>query len=292
MALPSGCGSMRGTSTRLLAHEVRARARRRPGDDRALRAGLDELHQWQATFGSLDLQTATVSHGERLAQRGLEVGRSERPAGLVYEWVEWLDAVSTRIVPLRPPADPEAAADLTELRVLAQRRPEPGTPDAERQVELLDRVRRRAWTDRGSAMCSRSSASIGCRQSWRPLQPHSSHSWPSATRPGRSSSPRRERVWSNSDPRRASVRRQPGLAADLDMAAADLPPVIAASVRDSLRDRLAHLDDLVLAPLANQLRGERVVINPGLACSPASRGRCCPAREEGPSPFRGVLRSG
>ena len=57
LRVPTGAG----LSTRLLAYEVRARARRRPGEAlRVLRAGLDELHQWQATFGSLDLQTATV----------------------------------------------------------------------------------------------------------------------------------------------------------------------------------------------------------------------------------------
>ena len=39
-------------STRLLAYEVRAQAKERPRDAlRVLRAGLDELHQWQATLG-------------------------------------------------------------------------------------------------------------------------------------------------------------------------------------------------------------------------------------------------
>ncbi|HMQ36524.1 MAG TPA: CHAT domain-containing protein [Micropruina sp.] len=270
-----------GLSTRLLAHEVRARARRRPGDAlRVLRAGLDELHQWQATFGSLDLQTATVSHGERLAQRGLELAVQSGQPALVYEWVEWLDAVSTRIVPLRPPADPEAAADLTELRVLAQRRPEPGTPDAERQVELLDRVRRRAWTDRGSASVQpivgldRLQAELAATAATLLALLAVGHTaWALVITPTRAG-------LVELGPTEGIRAALSGLAADLDMAAADLPPVIAASVRDSLRDRLAHLDDLVLAPLANQLRGERVVINPtglfsGIAWTllPSLRGR-------------------
>ncbi|MFT4295691.1 MAG: CHAT domain-containing protein [Micropruina sp.] len=250
-------------STRLLAYEVRARAQRRPGDAlRVLRAGLDELHQWQSTFGSLDLQTATVSHGARLAQRGLELAvRTGRPQ-LVYEWVEWLDAVSTRIVPLRPPADPEAAADLTELRVLAQRRPEPGTPDAERQSELLERVRRRSWSDQGSSTVH---AVVPLDQLKAQLAATNATLLAPLAADGQawmlvvtSTSADLVRI-ASTDEISAALS---GLPADLDMAAADLPPMIADSVVAGLRQRLDELDRTVFAPVAHALSTRRIVINP------------------------------
>ncbi|MFT4218003.1 MAG: CHAT domain-containing protein [Micropruina sp.] len=250
-------------STRLLAYEVRARAQRRPGDAlRVLRAGLDELHQWQSTFGSLDLQTATVSHGERLAERGLALAvGTERPQ-LAYEWVEWLDAVSTRIVPLRPPADPEASADLTELRVLAQRRPEPGTPDAERQAELLDRVRRRAWTDRGSATVQpivpfdRLQAELRATDATL-LAPLATGGWAWLLMVTADAA-ELVRIGPTDDIRTALS----GLPADLDMAAADLPPTLARSVLAGLRERVAGLDAALFDPIRRQLSTYRVVINP------------------------------
>ncbi|MFT3968775.1 MAG: tetratricopeptide repeat protein [Micropruina sp.] len=243
-----------GLSTRLLAYEVRARGRRRPGDAlRVLRAGLDELHQWQSTFGSLDLQTATVSHGERLAERGLELAVSTGRPQLVYEWVEWLDAVSTRIVPLRPPADPEASADLTELRVLAQRRPEPGTRDADRQAELLDQVRRRSWTDRGSATVQpivpfdrlqAELASIGATL----LAPLAADGWAWMLLVSADSAEVLRLA-----PTTTILESLSGLPADLDMAAADLPPTIARSVLAGLRERVAGLDRTLFDPVRDKL---------------------------------------
>jgi tetratricopeptide (TPR) repeat protein len=257
--LPEGVG----LGTRLHAYDVRARAqRRRTSALRVLRAGLDELHQWQATFGSIDLQTATVSHGERLAERGLALAVGSGQPALVYEWVEWLDAVSTRIVALRPPADPAASADLTELRVLAQRRPEPGTPEAERQAELLDRVRRRAWTDRGSAKVQPIVPFERLQDELRAteatlLAPLAADGWawmlmvaPDAAE--------LVRVAPVEDIRAALS----GLPADLDMAAADLPPMIARGVAAGLRERVAGLDGVFFGAVCDKLATRRVVINP------------------------------
>lgn len=250
-------------STRLLAYEVRAQAKERPRDAlRMLRAGLDELHQWQATFGSLDLQTATVSHGERLAERGLALAVDDGSPRLVYEWVEWLDAVSGRIVPVRPPADPEAAADLTELRVLSQRRPEPGTPDAQRQHELVDQVRRRSWRDAGSAAI-RGIVSLGDLQH----ELAATHAELQAPLTAGGSAwmlligPRRQQLV-RLGPEAEFRRAISGLPADLDMAAADLPPMVAESVAAGLRQRLAELDALLFGPLGDRPKSRRVVINP------------------------------
>ncbi len=252
-----------GLQTRLLSYEVRALGRRSPREALAiLRAGLDELHQWQSTFGSLDLQTATVSHGERLAERGLALAVGTGRPQLVYEWVEWLDAVSTRIVPLRPPADPEASADLTELRVLAQRRPEPGTAEAERQAELLDRVRRRSWTDRGSATVQsivgldRLQAELA-RVEATLIAPLATDGWAWMLVVAADSADLL-RIAPTDDIRAALS----GLPADLDMAAADLPPMIADSVLAGLRERLAGLDRVLFDPVRERLGTRRVVVNP------------------------------
>ena len=54
-------------TTRLLWREVRAELAEARGDGRHardhVRAGLDDLHAWQSSFGSLDLQSTLVGHG-------------------------------------------------------------------------------------------------------------------------------------------------------------------------------------------------------------------------------------
>lgn len=249
-------------NTRLLAYEVRAEFRTRPRDAlRVLRAGLSDLHQWQSTFGSLDLQTATASHGERLAERGLALAVGEGDPRLVYEWVEWLDAVSGRIVPVRPPADPEAAADLTELRVLSQRRPEPGTVEARRQDELVQRVRRRAWADRGSA-------ALHGIVSLAELQAHLADTGATLLAPLSAGgvawllvvTPKTRRLVDLGDVTALRTAIS-GLTADLDMAAAELPEAIAHAVRAGLLERLARLDSLLFGPV-DPGSAHRMVINP------------------------------
>src|SRR4029078_10426904 len=63
---------------RLRERGVRAglaeRARRLADALRPLRHGLADLHEWQSSFGSLDLQTMVTGHGRRLAVRGLRAG--------------------------------------------------------------------------------------------------------------------------------------------------------------------------------------------------------------------------
>jgi hypothetical protein len=81
-----------------------------------LRAAVTDLHRYQASFGSLDLQTAAAGHVHRLAQQGLSRALADgRPAG-VFAWAERARALSTRLPPVVPPDDPLAAALLEELR--------------------------------------------------------------------------------------------------------------------------------------------------------------------------------
>lgn len=140
---------------RLLGQEVRAARAAAVGDDGAARriaaAGLDELATWQASFGSLDLTTALVMHGAGLLYAGLGAAvRSRRPA-VVFEWSERARQLSQQTVPLRPPPDPEWAADLAELRMLRSETVSGDWLAHPRAAELSERVRQREWSSIGRA---------------------------------------------------------------------------------------------------------------------------------------------
>ena len=102
------------------------------------RSGLHDLHSWQATFGSLDLQTSTVGHGQHLARLGLRSAVADGSAQVVFEWSERARALASRVTSLRPPPDPALAADLTELRVT-------DPADRVRTKALKERIRSHSW---------------------------------------------------------------------------------------------------------------------------------------------------
>ncbi len=107
-------------ATRLAVRGVRALLAEAAGDAGAARsqrrAGLVELHRYQATFGSLDLQTAVAVHGRELAADGLAAALREGGPATVLAWAERSRALASRVAPVRPPQDPEAAAILARLR--------------------------------------------------------------------------------------------------------------------------------------------------------------------------------
>lgn len=140
---------------RLKARELRARLAEATGHPaRAgveLRAALDDLHRYQSSFGSLDLQTAVSGHGRRFAEwgvrRALASGRPER----VFGWAERARALSTRLPPVHPPDDPDTADLIEQLRAvrntlrtqLLAGRPEPGLVARRTVLERL--IRQRTW---------------------------------------------------------------------------------------------------------------------------------------------------
>ena len=79
-------------ATRLLSREVRSELALARGDRRRardhVRAGLSDLHEWQSSFGSLDLQSTLVGHGRDLAQLGLRSALDDRRPDRVFEWSE------------------------------------------------------------------------------------------------------------------------------------------------------------------------------------------------------------
>jgi tetratricopeptide (TPR) repeat protein len=146
-------------ATRLAARSVRATLADAGGEagraDAELRAALADLHRYQASFGSLDLQTAVSGHGRRLAEQGLARALATGRPATVFGWAERARALSTRLPPVVPPADPEAAGMLEELRhlrvelrgaVLAGH-PAPTLRTRCAQLERL--IRQRSWYQPG-----------------------------------------------------------------------------------------------------------------------------------------------
>lgn len=129
-------------TTRLLTREVRAELAAAQGHQGRARGyarkGLTELHAWQATFGSLDLQTSAVGHGQHLARLGLRAAMADGRPGVVFEWSERARSLASRVTALRPPPDPELAADLTALRVA-----DPN--DLATRRRLRERIRAHSW---------------------------------------------------------------------------------------------------------------------------------------------------
>ncbi|MGO4255826.1 CHAT domain-containing protein [Marmoricola sp. RAF53] len=129
-------------TTQLLTREVRAELAEAQGQSARMRSharrGLAELHTWQATFGSLDLQSSTVGHGQHLARLGLRAAMADGSPEVVFEWSERARALASRVTSLRPPPDPALAADLTELRVADPQ-------DRARVRELKERIRSHTW---------------------------------------------------------------------------------------------------------------------------------------------------
>lgn len=128
--------------TRLLAREVRAElATARGRRQQALghvRDGLTDLHAWQASFGSLDLQSSMVGHGNALARLGLQLALGDGRPDVVFEWSERARALASKVTTLRPPPDPGLAADLTALRLLDPR-------ETAQARELRERIRSQSW---------------------------------------------------------------------------------------------------------------------------------------------------
>jgi hypothetical protein len=138
---------------RLLAGQVRAARAASAGRDAEARRqaahGLDALTAWQAAFGSLDLQTSVAVHATGLITAGLAAAlRSGRPAA-VFEWSERARHLSQQVVPLRPPPDPESAAELAGLRALRAENPE-WLSSAE-AAGFVERARHRQWSSTGAA---------------------------------------------------------------------------------------------------------------------------------------------
>ncbi|MGC4109870.1 MAG: CHAT domain-containing protein [Nocardioides sp.] len=248
---------------RLRERDVRAALAERTGRSTAalghLRRGLADLHEWQSSFGSLDLQTMVTGHGRRLAVRGLRVAVATRRPEVLFEWSERARMLASRVQPVRVPGDEEAQADLRELRQLAGV-DDLSPSDAARQGELRQRVRERAWQHRGSGEYDDPATLADVQERLGPDRALVAHVVTSREVAALV-------VTSNSarvvvcGPRERLDALTGGLLPDLDMAAAELA-MFAEVIRSELRHRLGRLDDLLLAPVADLVGDRELVLTP------------------------------
>ncbi|RNI25312.1 CHAT domain-containing protein [Flexivirga caeni] len=243
---------------RLLGREVRAElaaARgRRGAATRQVRLGLADLHAWQSSFGSFDLQTSLVGHGQRLGLQGIRLALADGRPQAVFEWSERARALSSRVSPIRRPASAEAADGLAELRQL--RTEHSGSPDqlSPRERELQARIRRLAWNGPGSGVVTEP-------VSWGEMRAALDDD--SVLLAHLSVDDRLHLLVVSGchadvialGPVAEAKRLLAGLRADLDMAASRLPESLHRSVQASLHARLAALDEQLLAPARGLLAG-------------------------------------
>ncbi len=120
-----------------------------------VRRGLDELSQFQASFGSQDLQTAASVHGRELARLGLRTAVESGSPAAIFQWLERARGVTTRLPAVRPPADPEFARELGEFRAWYQQARQAflsGARDPTLETRIRERRRRvqaMAWSTSG-----------------------------------------------------------------------------------------------------------------------------------------------
>jgi len=252
-AVPGRVTASAPLEVRLMAREVRAACSARPGDARAqLRAGLDELHAWQSSFGSLDLQTNVVGHGVRLAVRGLALAVRSRSDAVLFEWSERARMLASRIQPVRAPQDPQTVADLAELR---------HGPTPEREAELRRRIREQAWQRKGSG-------AVADPVSLTELQQGLGEDTALVAYVVTADRVVALAVTSTGTARHELGERSrldqalSGMLADLDMAASELPESLAGSVRGTLARRLDAVAELLVEPLLDDLGDRRVVLTP------------------------------
>ena len=222
-----------------------------------VRRALDDLHAVRSGLGSLELQTSLSGAADHLGRLGLGLALRHSDPGLVLEWSERTRAASSRVVGVRPPEDPEQAADLTELRTLQAFGGDPGRQDA-----LRRRVRERAWLEVGSyatqPICPLHDlqAALGRRDAalvaLLALDGALTALVVDATRA----------TVVHLGPTTQLADELAGLPADLDVAATDLPAPMAARIAAGLTDRLRALDTVLFAPIAHLLDARRVVLTP------------------------------
>ena len=293
-------------AVRLRDRDVRAALAERSSRPSAalghLRRGLADLHEWQSSFGSLDLQTMVTGHGRRLAVRGLRVASRSRSPEVLFEWSERARMLASRVQPVRVPHDEQSRG---RPRRAAHARGQGGGVAGGRRTP----GRAAATGPRARLAGARLRGVRRPDDAWRPSRSGWSGGpwWRTSSRPSASSpwwSPRASATTHDLGPREALDSLLGGLLPGLDMAAAHLPDSFARSVRAEVTTRVARLDDLLLAPLADEIGDRPLVLTPSGALaavpwtllpdqpwagrssspSPRRRGPPAPRRRCGPRP--------
>ena len=147
--------------TRLVAARIELAADRRNAGLRQVRRGLDDLADFQARFGSQDMQSSAAVHGRALARLGLRTAVQTGSPAAILQWLERSRAASSRLSSVRPPQDPALAEAIGTLRVLAEQARQAALrgerdPAIDRQIDQLRKqVRSRSWTAGGTGAVNR-----------------------------------------------------------------------------------------------------------------------------------------
>lgn len=245
-------------TTRLLTREVRAELAAAQGHLGRTRMyakrGLDDLHAWQSTFGSLDLQTSAVGHGEHLARLGLRAALGDGSPEIVFEWSERARALASRVTSLRPPPDPALAADLTALRLADPK-------DLTARRALRERIRSHSWFAAQGSIGE--PTDLGALQERLAVDDAAlvAHIVIDGTITALAVTATDAVVvpLGEAAPVRAVLDR---VAADLDFAAQNRDGSMAASIRSSLRADLAKIADVLVRPLLATIGYRRLVLTP------------------------------
>ncbi|HZC70512.1 MAG TPA: CHAT domain-containing protein [Jatrophihabitans sp.] len=127
-----------------------------PAASRRIRRALDELARYQASFGSIDLRTASALHGRRLTELDISLALQSGRAASIFAAAERARAVSSRLPLVRPPDDPVAAELLAELRQTldslraVEQDSAASEPLLRNRRELERKIVSRSWTVSGS----------------------------------------------------------------------------------------------------------------------------------------------
>jgi tetratricopeptide (TPR) repeat protein len=115
-------GPTYGRAVGWLAHALRAEAR---GDPRATliacRRGLDAAEHHQRTLGATELRAHASVYGTELAALAQRHAVRRGDARMLLLWTERWRASAFAVPPIRPPDDPDLAADLAALRDVVRR---------------------------------------------------------------------------------------------------------------------------------------------------------------------------
>ena len=234
-----------------------------------LRAGLAMVQARRGRLGSIDLQTGTAALGADLAAAGLRVALDRKSAPLVFAWLERSRAQAFRVRPVRPPADPQAAAVLAELRQLSLLIREAelnGSRDPAliaRHASLKREIREHDWKAGGPGEAT---AQAGLREVSEALEKSGQTLVGILARPGemtavvvRRGSARLIQLGGFEAAAEAARR----LNADLDtLAGRRLPVRLEAVIRESIRHQAETLTAEIIAPLRSSLGDDGVVFVP------------------------------
>ncbi|MGH3169630.1 MAG: CHAT domain-containing protein [Trebonia sp.] len=236
---------------------------------RQLRAGLALLHTRRGQLGSFDLQTGAASLGADLAEEGLRLVLERGTARQVFSWLERSRAQAFRVKSVRPPADPEEATVLAELRQLgmmirtAELNGSPDPASVSRRNELQRTVRQHSWQASG---LGETIAEARVRDVGTALSESGQSYVGILAREGRllavTITGGRARLTELGD-FAASTEAARKLTADLDaLAGRKLLASLESVIRESVRRQMEILAEHVVTPLLPALRDDGAVIVP------------------------------